>query len=59
MIFNIKIFESALMGDIKQWWSRHHRCSRCYCRRYRRSRSNVERKRVEVKGKKLVMLYKR
>jgi hypothetical protein len=44
MFLQLKIFKSALMGDLKQWSSRHRRHRRRYCCRYRCSGSNVERK---------------
>jgi hypothetical protein len=40
----LKIFKTALMGDIKQWWSRHWHRRHRYRRRHRRSASKVERK---------------
>jgi hypothetical protein len=43
---HLKIFKTALMGDIRQCSSRHrHRCRR-YRRRYRRSVSKVEKQRM-------------
>jgi hypothetical protein len=50
MFLHYKIFKTAFMGDIKQWWSRHRHRRHRYRRRHRRSRSNVERKIKDVKG---------
>jgi hypothetical protein len=55
MFFTSKFFKTALIGDLKQWWSRHYRQRSCYHRRYRRSRSGEKRKRVEAKGRMLVI----
>jgi hypothetical protein len=48
MFFTMKNFQTALMGDLKLWWSRHHhrRHRRC-CR----GRSNVEGKKKRCKKK--------
>jgi hypothetical protein len=46
MFVTFKNFKTALMGDIKQWTSRHRRHRLRYCRRHRRSRSKVENKNV-------------
>jgi hypothetical protein len=46
MFVTFKNFKTALMGDIKQWGSRHCHHRRCYRRRHRRSRSNVENKKL-------------
>jgi hypothetical protein len=59
MFFTFKNFESAFLGDMKQWWGRHQHRRRHYCRRHRRSQSNVKRKRSDAKGKKLIMVSKR
>jgi hypothetical protein len=42
MFFTLEKFKTALMGDIKQWSSRHHQCRHRHRRRHRRIRSNVE-----------------
>jgi hypothetical protein len=41
LFFTFKSFQTTLLGDIKQWASRHCRCDR---RRRRHSRSHVENK---------------
>jgi hypothetical protein len=51
MFFTFKNFKTALMGDLKQWSSRHYRRRRRYRHRHRRSRSKVEKKRKNAKGK--------
>jgi hypothetical protein len=53
MFLHSKIFKTALMGDMKLWSSRHRRHRRHRYRRYRRSRSIVEKKRSNAKGKML------
>jgi hypothetical protein len=50
MFFTFKNFQTALMGDLKLWTSRHYRRRRRR-RRYRRSRSNVAKKRNDANGK--------
>jgi hypothetical protein len=49
LFFAFKNFQTALMGDIKQWASRHRRHRLCYCRRHRCSQSIVEKK-IQAKG---------
>jgi hypothetical protein len=44
MFLHSKFFETALMGDIKQWSSRRHYRRHLYRRRHRCSGSKVERK---------------
>jgi hypothetical protein len=50
MVFTFENLKTALMGDIKHWSSRHHHRRHRYCRRHRRSGSNVEMKMKDVKG---------
>jgi hypothetical protein len=50
MFFTLINFKRAILGDMKQWLSRHHRRLHRYRRRHRRSDSKVERKMKNVKG---------
>jgi hypothetical protein len=50
MFLYFKIFKTALMGDIKQYWIHHHFCRRRYRRRHRRSEPKVEGMMKDVKG---------
>jgi hypothetical protein len=54
LFFTSKIFKTALIGDLKQWWCRHYRRRRFYRRPHRRGRSGEKRKRIDAKGKMLV-----
>jgi hypothetical protein len=50
MFLPLKNFKTALKDDLGQWSSRHRHRRHHYCRRHRRSESEVERKMKDVKG---------
>jgi hypothetical protein len=54
----LKFLKTALLGDIKQWESRRFRYRRRYCRRYRRSRPNVENKMFVMVSRKITKVLK-
>jgi hypothetical protein len=49
-VFTFENFKTALICDLKQWWSRQYRRRYLYRRRHRRSESKVEKKIKDVKG---------
>jgi hypothetical protein len=50
MFLHLKNFKTALNVAMKPWMSRHRHRRHRYRRRYRRSGSNIDRKKKDVKG---------
>jgi hypothetical protein len=53
LFFTFEKFQTALLGDIKQWVSRQRQCRRCYRRRHRHSRSKCRKQNMVMARERL------